>query len=167
LKDGRNPKHYRIWKTAEDWEAGRNSALREYRSGPKSANLLKSFLEAIPGTTKCICFRPEFEIISIKDITGNKGKTVDWESSSFPPKFADFKKTLQDVFNESDPKAIKDIEINDVDGQHRFILSEHLTPCQWRKHIYDWFSGDVIMVQRNKKISYRKSCDDTLYNFRL
>jgi len=167
LKDGRNPKHYRIWKTAEDWEASRNSALLEYRSGPKSANLLKSFLEAIPGTTNCIWFRPEFKIISIKGITGNKGKTIDWESSNFPPVFADFQKALQNVFNESGPKAIKDIEINDVDGQHRFIVSEDLTPCQWRKHIYDWFSGDVIMVQRNKKIAYRKSCCNTPYNSRF
>jgi hypothetical protein len=167
LKDSRNPKHYRIWKTAEDWEAGRNSALLEYRSGPKSANSIKSFLEGVPGSTNCIWFRPEFKIISVKDITGNKGRTVDWESSSFPPIFADFKQTLQDVFNESDPKAIKDIEINDVDGQHRFILSEDLTPCQWRKHIYDWFSGDVIMVHRNKKITYRKSSCNTPYNLRF
>ncbi len=158
LKDGRNPKHYRIWKNAEDWEAGRNSALLEYKSGQKSANLLKSFLEGVPGTTNCIWFRPEFKIISIKDITGNKGKTIDWESSTFPPIFADFKKILQEVFNEPDPKAIKDIEINDIDGQHRFIFAEDLTLCQWRKHIYDWFSGDVIIVQRNKKITYRKSC---------
>jgi hypothetical protein len=158
LKDGRNPKHYRIWKTAEDWEAGRNSAVLEYKPGPTSADLIKSFLEASPGTTNCIWFRPEFKIISIKDITSNKGKTVDWKGSTSPPKLADFKKALKDVFNEPDSKAIRDIEINDVDGHHRFILSEDLTPCQWRKHIYDWFSGDMIMVQRNKKIAYRKSC---------
>jgi hypothetical protein len=166
LKDGRNPDQFRIWKTAGDWEVGGSSALIDYKPATKSAAAIQRFLEGVPYSTDCIWFRPEFPTISIKDITGSKGKTVDWEGRTTPARcMIGFVEALQKVFNESDPMAIKDIEINDVDGQHRFIFSADMTSFQFRKDIYDWFSGNVIMVQQNKKIVYRKFLLNTLCNF--
>jgi hypothetical protein len=160
LKDGRNPPQFRIWKTAGDWErggfSGGYSQVIDYGPASKSAAAIKGFLERTPGTTDCIWFRPEFSTLSIRDITGNKGKTVERKGICDSIDLSDFVEALQQVFNESDLKAIKDIEISDVDGQHRFILSEGTTSGQFRRNMYDWFSGNVIMVQKNKKIVYRK-----------
>jgi hypothetical protein len=156
LKDGRHPTQFRLWKTARTREDNGPFALINYRPANESARAIKRFLEAQPGTTNCIWFRPEWPSISIKDITeGHRPKKIDWEADENPT-LEGFCSALLELFNEPDSQAIKSVEISDPDGQHRFILSANTTESQWRKHIYDWFSGPEILVQRDKNITYGK-----------
>ncbi|PMD51308.1 uncharacterized protein K444DRAFT_620433 [Hyaloscypha bicolor E] len=150
LQDGQNPRQFKIWKTAEARESNGNSTLINYKPAATAAKEIKKFLEEDSDTTNCIWFRPEFPTISFKNITeGQKAKTFELEPGiSHGLECVDL---LRWNFNEFDQVTKRDIEINDADSQHRFILSEDTTRDQWRKHIYDWFSGKVIMVQEKKK----------------
>ncbi|KAE9366903.1 hypothetical protein N431DRAFT_487373 [Stipitochalara longipes BDJ] len=154
LQNDSNPTQFRLWKTAEDRERNGNSVLINYEPASAAAKEIEKFLNGHPGTkTNCIWFRPEFGTLSFTNHgRSNKGRKTEVIGANMPTTVA----ALQKLFKKSDPKDIKDIEFIDVHVRdHRFILSEGTTPCQFRKYVSDWFTGEDIHVQENVKEVYQ------------
>ena len=142
------PPKFRIWKSGRAREDGGNSEEIEYKPAEAAGHKIKKFLMEESGDTNCVWFRPEWPSITIKDITTKKdpSSTTSWNIVNEGGSLAAFKSKLQELFHEPDPQKIRNIEITDSNAYHRFVLAGDMTEEHWRRHIYDWFSGDRIDV---------------------
>jgi len=151
-----NPKQFRLWKTAEDRESNRNSVLINYEPAATAEKEIEKFLALNPATKiNCLWFRPELSTFTLTNAGGVETKFGEKEKVTGNTLTA-ILSALPKVFDESNPKNIKNTVILDAHAENRFFLWEGITACQFRKYVSDWFTGEDIHVHPNEELPYRK-----------
>lgn len=158
------PHNYRIWRTADQREAGLvDSMVIPYvRDLSKAglANLWRAGDQAGELLTSCLWFRPEWTRFTLIDQTTTPFSRVQWDVTPTTSRLEDFRRALERLFKLVD-NQITDAELKLKTDNFTIWHPDwwpavpmgtlHITGTtledHWRKHVFDWFQGNEIYVR--------------------
>ncbi|KAG4441738.1 hypothetical protein IFR05_002781 [Cadophora sp. M221] len=162
-----SPTTFRAWFTAENRENNVDSHIFYYDDNdphsPSSMTLedsLKAWFqsESIAKSTNCIWFRPEWKLFTVIDNTTSDLGDMDvdhtsetWDATA-DSSLDSFRDMLDTLFNDGDEDYPENFEITIPGANQRFVINRQTTQDSWRKHIFDYFHGNTLIVKRSDGI---------------
>ncbi|KAH6720987.1 hypothetical protein BKA61DRAFT_510071, partial [Leptodontidium sp. MPI-SDFR-AT-0119] len=161
------PTTFRAWYTAENRENNVDSHIFYYDdndpNAPRSMALedsLKAWFqsESIRKSTNCIWFRPEWKQFTIiDDSTSDLGDmdvdhTNETWDATVDSSLDSFRDMLVMLYGDGDDDYPENFEIIIPRTNQRFVINRQTTEDSWRKHVFDYFHHNTLIVKRSDGI---------------
>ncbi|CZT44414.1 uncharacterized protein RSE6_04577 [Rhynchosporium secalis] len=170
------PTSFKAWFQPEDRENASNGCEFYYddydnttASGKNLTESLRNWfrMEEEGKYTNCIWFRPEWKKFTIIDNTptDDGGMQIEraneeWDVVSHSKTLESFRAMLGILWDDDTPGLTENFEIHVPQGDQRFVIDDQTTEDQWRKHVFDYFHDNTLIVQPNNGIPCVRDISD-------
>ncbi|KAL2061168.1 hypothetical protein VTL71DRAFT_7441 [Oculimacula yallundae] len=116
--------------------------------------------------TNCIWFRPSWSKFTVVDNspTDHGGMQIERANQTWAAMFdatlESFRTTLGLLWDDNDREFTDNFEIHIPQGNQRFVINNQTTEDQWRKHVFDCFHDDTLIVQKSDGVNYERDTSD-------
>ncbi|KAH7327391.1 hypothetical protein BKA65DRAFT_510503 [Rhexocercosporidium sp. MPI-PUGE-AT-0058] len=161
------PTSFRAWFTAEDRENNVDSCIFYYddnnphaSKGISLADSLRAWFQSlsIDKSTNCIWFRPEWKQFTVIDNSTSDLRDMEvdhtnqtWDATA-DSSLDSFRDMLAVLFDDDDYEFTENFEITIPQANQRFVINCHTTEESWRKHVFDYFHDNTLIVIRSDGI---------------